>query len=225
MKPPTLSLNKALVVEDQSLYRSLISERLRDMFDAVLEAVSAKEAVELTKRHRPTFVLIDILLPNEDGIELAERILDELPETRLLIVSQDSDPVTLYRVFRSGVHGFLDKRTEGVQALLEACSHVATGNPYFSKTAVEIRRELRDDPTAFYRVLSPRELDLMPDLCAGDSNEEISLKIGVKPSTVLWHRRNIMRKLQLHSTTELMQYGARNGFWKIVKGQQQLARC
>ncbi|WOO39859.1 response regulator transcription factor [Rubellicoccus peritrichatus] len=202
-----------VVVEDHTLFRQMLIKLCNEDYNVVGEAADGGEALSVCRKKKPEVVIMDIMIPEPDGIDVTKILLKEQPGIRVLALSGHIDTFTVYRLLKSGVLGYVNKMSEPIEVVQEAIKTVAEGKPYFTKQFAEVRDDLKQDPSSFQRILSDRELELLPLFSRGLDNNAISDEVGLKPSTVLWHRRNIMKKLQIHATTELMRYGIKNGFW------------
>ncbi|MGF1450631.1 MAG: LuxR C-terminal-related transcriptional regulator [Opitutales bacterium] len=203
---------KLLIVESWRTYRDVLEERCRDHFEIVGVHATAKAGLDHARREPVDLLLLDLHELSGQLLHLSQQFLEARPALRIIGIAPDTDHFTIYRVFNSPLHGYLCKRHDGILTVMEALTTVADGKTYFSEAAQALRGEMQRDPAAFYKILSDREMELLPDFCAGYSNEALAQHYGLRPSTVLWHRRNIMRKLNIHSATALMQFGIAHGF-------------
>lgn len=207
---------KILVVEDESLMREVLVKLVRDKFGfkIVGQASDGLEAIEICRKETVDMVLLDIMVPKLSGVEVAETIFKEKPNLRILAISNEFDEFTLNQIFKSGVHGFVDKRGTSLDVLSQAIECVAAGKPFFTQFAINMKNKLRGDPSSFTRILSDREQEVLKYFSQGLSDDSISEKLDIRPRTVQTHRHNILKKLELHGTPELMNYGIKKGFWK-----------
>ncbi len=185
-------------------------------FSVVAEASDGRQAVEQAEASHPDVAVLDIAMPNLNGIEAAQRISDALPHTAIVILSMHSDEGYVLRALKAGAKGYLLKDSaEG--DLIEAIKAVSDGKAFFSpeisKVLVEdyvreIRRRGVDDS---YELLTPREREILQLLAEGKSNKDIATALNLSPYTVETHRRNLQDKLNLHSLPELILYALRKG--------------
>ncbi|TVR46033.1 MAG: DNA-binding response regulator [Puniceicoccaceae bacterium] len=204
-----------LIIEDQGLFREFLGKLCGRLFPGaeVLCERDGAVGLERSRTAEPDLILIDLNLPDMDGLQLMELLVAEAgPATKVLVLSSRRDPVAIERALRAGVDGYVDKVDQSIEVLEEAVKKVIGGGVYFSPVVVEVRRKLRADPLAFSKVLTAREQEILPLLGRGLSNEEAAGELNLSPATVLTHRRNVMRKLGLHSTCELIRYAQDNGF-------------
>lgn len=205
---------KIAIIEDHSLIADLLTTLCRrDLkYDVVLTETLGRKGLQGVRKLKPDLVLLDLSLPDIDGIEVAQAILKELPKTKILVLSSLRDPVTLKRVRDSGVHGFVDKREQNVTLLKEAISLVGKGHEFFSPIINEVVGPLRQDPKAYYRVLSDYEQGVLALIGESKSDEEIAKALSIHVTTAQSRRRDIMSKLGIHTTPKLIHYAIENGF-------------
>jgi DNA-binding NarL/FixJ family response regulator len=154
---------------------------------------------------------MDISLPDGDGLELAQVILNELPEVKILTVSSHRDPWTMIQVQRIGLHGFVDKNDQRPEVLTEAIRAVLAGRVYYTPSVNEGSAAIRRDPKGFVRVLSDYETRILSLIGESKTDEEIATVLNITGTTVQSRRRDIMRKLDVHTTPKLIHYAIVNG--------------
>ncbi|MGH7995565.1 MAG: response regulator [Opitutaceae bacterium] len=205
---------KVVIVEDHAMIGGLLAELCRRdfRFDVTATAGLGAEGLAAVRRCRPDLVLLDVSLPDLDGLDIAETIRRELPATRILVLSSMRDARTLMRLRALGVHGFFDKREPTFVRLAEAIRRVSEGGAYFSPVVGEVLGSLRGDPHAFHRLLSDYEQRILGLIGESKSDGEIAASLGVKASTVQSRRRDIMNKLGIHRTPKLIRFAIENGF-------------
>lgn len=176
------------------------------------EADDGRRAVDVVTATKPDLVLLDLHLPNLDGFGVIEEIRKKLPEVLVLVLSSHCDDYTVFRADRANIQGFVDKNTNSVAALKEAISAVAGGKSIFSEPFKKIRAKRHSDPQAFDKVLGNRERTVLALVGLSLRDSEIAEKLGISEQTVSTHRLNIIRKLGLSNTTELVRYAREHGF-------------
>jgi DNA-binding NarL/FixJ family response regulator len=208
---------KVVLIEDQVMFRDLLKKICRDHLHLTVvgEADDAANGLALCRKHRPDIVLLDLNLPDKDGITMADELLAINPDVRILAVSTECDDYTLYRVLNSGVHGYVDKNRQSVEVLKHAIDEVVKGRVFFTEVVQEVRQRLRAEPTSFPKMLTEREQELLALLGGGLSNDEVARELHLSRFTVQLHRRNIMSKLGLHRTPDLIRYAVNKGFSKL----------
>lgn len=203
---------KTIIVEDQKLGIDLVRNCLTDKFELVETCQTITDGWRAYVKHQPEVVVLDIELPDGSGLDLANRILKDNPKVRILGVSGRTDEYTLYRVFMTGLFGFVDKNTESIEELKKAVHQLGEGNCYYAATVQQNMLIQKTDPMAFSKILTEREQELLRYFGAGASNERIAESLNLRPVSVQNHKARIMRKLGLHSTVELIRYAMQKGF-------------
>ena len=209
-----------LIIDDHPLFREGLKAIIgRDAhFDVVGEAGNGREGLRMAKKLEPDLVLVDISLPDQSGIQLTREIRTLLADTRVLIVSMHSKIDYIAEAFQAGATGYVVKESAS-ERLIKGLEYVSRGE-YFLDSSVsqQVVKRLMDSPAkdnkitdAAYGNLTPREQEVMRLLAEGLSRKEIGEKLFISPKTVENHRTNIMNKLDLHSTIELIRYAAKLG--------------
>ena len=201
-----------LVVEDQCLLRDLILAACHGLppFTTVTAAGDATSALAIVAQHGPDVVALSLHLPDRDAFDLARHIRRARPQTRFVALCP-----TLFRPPDHTFQGWIHTREDPSLHLQEALIRVAGGRSYVSPALRRARRLLGGDPSAPYKLLSPREWDLLPLFARGLSNTEVADLVRLSPHTAQVHRRNIMRKLGLHSTPQLIYFALHRGLLRI----------
>jgi two-component system response regulator NreC len=205
---------KLVLIEDQVMIRQLLMMACRRALPdiKVFGASSGNEGMELCKREQPGLVLLDLVLPDRDGLDLVPEIRAAVAGAKILVLSSHADEFTLHRVQRAGVDGFVDKNEQAFEVLQEALASVLGGRAYFCSATQALRSRMKADPQSFSKLLSDREMELLGLFGRGLSNDEIGEKLELRPNTVRNHRQNIMTKLGLGSTPQLIHYALEKGF-------------
>jgi DNA-binding NarL/FixJ family response regulator len=219
----TASIGRVIVVEDQRLVAEFFTYHCRDLgLDVIQRCGTCREGLIAIRALRPDLVLMDISLPDGDGLELAKTILDELPEVKILAISSHRDPWTMLQVQRIGLHGFVDKNDQRPEVLTEAIHAVLAGRVYYTPIVNESSASIRRDPKAFIRVLSDYETRILSMIGESKTDEEIATVLNISPATVQSRRRDIMSKLDVHTTPKLIHYAIVNGLTRVEQlGQKK----
>jgi len=214
--PDIMNKTRAVVVEDQVLFREFLVALLRDRLaiEVVATAEDGEEGLRLIRAHRPELVILDILIPRLSGIHVARAVRDQIPSTRILAISSENDIKTIHQVHQLQLAGFIDKNEATVEVLVQAVETVLANRRYFSDSLKLTIRALKADPAAFQKVLTRREQEILTYIGAGLSDSEIGRQLGLSDTSIQSHRRNVSRKLDVHSTTELIRFAHEAGFWK-----------
>jgi len=209
-----------LIVDDHPLVREGLKSILRPAaeYEVIGQAGKARDALHLVKSLKPDLVLLDLSLPDKSGLEICREIRNISPPTRILVVSMHSKVDYIVKAFQAGATGYMTKES-ATERLLKGVELVLNGE-YFMDGAVShtVVKELMQTPDkemkiadAGYETLTSREQEVMVLLAEGYSAKEAAAKLFISPKTVENHRTNIMSKLGLHSTLELVRYAARLG--------------
>lgn len=207
---------RILIADDHGIMRKGLRLQLEQYADFVVvgEAADGREAVRLAAEHQPDVVILDIGMPNLNGIDAAAQILRDRPSAAVVILSMHSDEEYLLRALSVGIRGYLLK--ENAEADLErAVRAVALGKSYFSEA---IQSALREDYVLqlqqrglhdSYNLLTEREKEVLQLLAEGKVNKEVATALGCSVNTVATHRMHLMQKLDLHSPAEIVLYAMR----------------
>jgi DNA-binding NarL/FixJ family response regulator len=209
-----------IIIDDHPLFREGLKTIISrdDRFKVVGEAGSGHEGLEMTKRLKPDLVIVDISLPDQSGIQLTRDLRQLLSETKILVVSMHSKIDYIAEAFQAGATGYVVKESAS-ERLLQGLKSVAKGDYYLdSSVSHAVVENLMKSPLkaakitdADYATLTPREQEVMRFLAEGLSSKAVAEKLFISPKTVENHRANIMNKLGLHSTIELVRYAAKLG--------------
>jgi two-component system, NarL family, response regulator NreC len=180
------------------------------------EAADGLEAVRLCEEHRPNLAILDIGMPKLNGIEVAARTQKMDRPPGVIVLSMHSDESYILRAIEAGARAYLLKSATD-EDLLPAVRAVISGKPFFSSavTAVLIedymRRLQTKGLTDSFHLLTDREKEVLQLLAEGRSNKEVATELNLGLSTVETHRANLMQKLNLHNTAEIVLYAVRKG--------------
>jgi len=218
MQPQRTSRLRLVLADDHKMMRSglrLLLEREPD-FCVVGEASDGREAIEVTDAQKPDVVVMDVAMPNLNGIEAARRITASHANTSVVILSMHSDESYVLRALNAGARGYLLKDS-AESDLIAAVRAVSEGKAFFSpaisKLLVEdyVRQLRQRGVEDSYELLTPRERELLQLLAEGKTTKEIATALNLSPHTVETHRANVLRKLNLNSLPELILYAVRKG--------------
>jgi DNA-binding NarL/FixJ family response regulator len=217
---------RILLADDHEVVRKGLCALLRAQPDWEIcgEASDGREAVEKTLKLKPEVVILDIGMPNLNGLEATRQILKAYPQVKVLILTlHDSDQV-VQDVLNAGARGFLLK-TDAARDLVAAVEALRRDKIYFTPKVASmvlegyLRRdaaETRQQPPNRGR-LTPREREIVQLLAEGKSSKEVAVALGLSLKTAETHRSNIMRKLELHSVSDLVLYAVRNNIVHVVQ--------
>jgi two-component system response regulator NreC len=160
----------------------------------------------------PDLVLLDLHLPSLDGFGVVEAIRKKAPQVKILILSSHCDEYTVFRSEKVRVQGFVDKNTNSVAMLRTAIGAVAEGKVWFSEAFLRAKAARHRDPRSFDKLLTERERSVLALVGQPLTDAEISVELDISEQTVEKHRFNILHKLDVQSTTELIRYAREHGF-------------
>jgi two-component system, NarL family, response regulator NreC len=209
---------RILIADDHGIVRACLRLTLEGEPDVTVvgEAVDGRVAVRLAKELKPDIVIMDIAMPSLNGLEATAQIVRDNERVAVIILSMHSDESYILRSLESGAVGYLlkDHADEDIGRAVKA---VALRRPFFSPAIagklledyVRLMRErgLQDS----YALLTEREREILQLLAEGKPNKEVAAVLGLSPYTVETHRTNLMQKLGLHSTAEIVLYAVRKG--------------
>jgi len=209
-----------LIIDDHPLFREGLKAIIgRDnRFEVVGEAGNGREGLRLAKKLKPDLALVDMSLPDQSGIQLTRELKNASLKTRIMIITMHSKLDYIVKAFQAGATGYVVKES-APERLIQGMDTVLEGE-YFMDSSVshKVVEKLMQFPkkeakitNASYDTLTSREQEIMVLLAEGLSSKEIAEKLFISPKTVDNHRTNILRKLNLHSTIELIRYAARLG--------------
>jgi len=207
---------RLLLVDDHMVVRMGLRMLLENEADLEIigEASAAQEALQIVRLQRPDVVLMDIGLPDLSGIEATRQIKEQFPETAVVALTIHEDEEYFFKMLEAGASGYIPKRA-APEELLTAIRAAAADNVYlYPSLAKLLVKDYLTQEKASENVadgLTPREQEVLTHLAEGSSNAEIAGQLVISPKTVARHRENIMRKLNLHSRTELVKYAIRKG--------------
>lgn len=209
---------RILLADDHTVLRTglrLLLER-EPGFEVVAEAKDGRETVGLAQKLKPDVVLLDIAMPNLNGIEAARQIAAARPETAIVILSMHADEGYLLRALKAGAKGYLLKDSDE-DDLIHAIHAVYEGKAFFSpaisKLMMEdyIRQMSQQNSEDSYELLTGREREVLQMVAEGKTNKDIANTLNLSPHTIDSHRKAILQKLNLHSLPEVMLYAVRKG--------------
>ncbi len=204
---------RILLADDHGLVRqgfSMILGAEADM-EVVGQAGNGREAVEMAEKLQPDLVIMDVTMPELNGIEATRRLSSSLPRTRVLALSMHKDSAYVREILRAGARGYLLKDS-GDADLLKAVRSVAKGEGYISPAVSEaVLSDYRRHVTNPLDLLTSREREVLQMIAEGKTNKEIATVLNLSVYTVEAHRGRVMEKLNLHSAGELVRFALRSG--------------
>ena len=201
-----------LLVDDHSLVRRGFRRMLEDESDmeVVGEAGDGEESVRLAKQFRPQVVVMDCALPGMNGLDATRQIIENSPNTAVLMLSMHSESTWVRQAIEAGAKGYVLKNALDLE-LSTAIRKIAAGETVFDPK-VEQKTALRGERSS---ALTQRELEVLQMIVDGKSNKEIATALDLSANTVAVHRANIMNTLGIHKTAELVVYAIRAGLVNV----------
>jgi DNA-binding NarL/FixJ family response regulator len=212
---------RILIADDHEVVRRGIRALLehRPGWEVCGEAGDGREAVEKTRELKPDLVLLDIGMPNLNGIDAARQILANSPATHILILTMHYSQQVVSEILAAGARGFLLKSDAG-RDLVTAVEAVQDQRTFFTSQVTEIVVGAYLNPDQKEALpcrsrLTPREREVVQLLAEGKTSKEVAVALNLSVKTAETHRTNIMRKLDLHSVADLTLYALRNGIAQV----------
>jgi DNA-binding NarL/FixJ family response regulator len=204
---------RILLADDHVLVRQgfkMILSAQPDM-QIVGEAANGREAVDAGEKLQPDVVLMDVTMPELNGIEATRRVSTASPRTRVLALSMHKDAVYVREILRAGARGYLLKDSADAD-LIAAVRSVAKGEGYLSPAVSDaVLTDYRRHVTDPLDLLTTREREVLQMIAEGKTNKEIATTLNLSVYTIEAHRGRVMEKLNLHSTGELVRFALRSG--------------
>jgi DNA-binding NarL/FixJ family response regulator len=209
---------RILVADDHDIIRRGLKQLLtaHPGWEVCGEAKTGREAVTITEQLKPDIVVLDISMPDLNGLEAARQIMKTSPKTAVLILTVHFTDQLVRDVIESGARGYILK-SDADKDLVSAVEAISNRRTYFTREVSEVlldkisRADVVPDPNLVMRNrLTSREREIVQLLAEGKSSKEVAVALGISVKTAETHRANIMRKLELHSVSELVLYAIRN---------------
>jgi DNA-binding NarL/FixJ family response regulator len=214
---PAANNLRILIADDHEIVRGGLTALLssRPGWVVCAEAATGREAVALTAQHRPDIVVMDISMPGLNGLEATRQIRKILPRAEVLVLTLHYSDQLVREVTDAGARGYVLKSDASTE-LLTAVEALASHRSFFTPGAAQIlldgfcNRPSAAQPALMRKSLSTREREIAQLLAEGNSSKEVAVALGISVKTAETHRANIMRKLEIHSVSELVRYAVRN---------------
>lgn len=212
---------KILIADDHRIVREGIRTLLGNESDieVIAEAENGREAVKLALKLKPDITIMDIGMPELNGIEAIKKIRREITTARIIVLSMHSEQDFIWKTFKAGAYAYLLKDCAAGE-LVTAIKRVNSGKKYISEDISETVIQdfvgsKVEDSEAFYVPLTEREKEVLQLLSEGKSTKEIAEILFISSKTVESHRKNIMERLQIFSLPELTKYAIRSGLTSL----------
>ncbi|HZR22916.1 MAG TPA: response regulator transcription factor [Vicinamibacterales bacterium] len=207
---------RILVVDDHAVVRRGVRALLESHagWEVVAEATNGREALEAVKQHQPDIVVMDLSLPDLNGLDATRQIVSQSPQTEVLVLTMHHSEELAREVLKAGARGYVLK-SDADGHLIAAVDALRQHKPFFTSGVTEFMldgflKTVTDSQQGSKDAVTPRERELIQLLAEGLSNKEAAARLGVSVKTIEAHRANIMRKLHLRSVSDLVRYAIRN---------------
>jgi DNA-binding NarL/FixJ family response regulator len=216
-----MKTTQILIADDHELMRKGLRAVLEDQpgWKVCGEAVNGRQAVELARQLGPDVIVLDLTMPELNGLEATRQICKAIPRAEVLILTVHESEQLVSEVLAAGAHGYVLK-ADTSRLLVSAVESLAKHQPFFTGKVSEVvlngylnSGETPKNATSSLEQLTAREREIVQLLAEGKTNKEVATALGVSIKTVDAHRANVMHKLRLHSVADLVRYAVRN---KIV---------
>ncbi len=218
-----MSDTKKIIIVD---YHKIVRDGIKAMlvgnkaFSVMADVNSGKELMKLLKSVQPDIVILDIAMPIMDGIEITKLLNQRYDDIKILILTANSTETNIVETIKSGANGFLSKESSRDE-FIKALNYIARGEDYYGESISNIiyksytniikgSNKSKED-----KILTDRELDIMKAFSEGLSFKEIADKLNISARTVETHRNNILQKLELKNTIEMVKYAIKRGIVKL----------
>ncbi len=211
-----MSSVRILIADDHELLRRGLKGVLEEQpgWQVVGEAANGRQATELARQLQPDVVVLDISMPELNGLDATRQILREVPGTEVLVLTLHNSEKLAEEVLKAGALGFILK-SDAARDLVAGIEAVSRHTPYFTGRIASLVLDRFLHPASVQSSviveLTPRERQIVQLLAEGKSNKDVARILGISVKTAETHRANIMHKLELHSVSELVRYALRNG--------------
>jgi len=211
-------MKRLYLVEDQTTVREMLADILaRNGYDVVGQCGNGQEALKDILELEPDVIIVDAKLPGLNGLELVRRLQRQLENARFLVFSAFENPVLVKDMLEAGAHGFIEK-TASLSEFVNGLNIVANGGTFFGPNIAELIRTVVANPHSVQRsrdFLTEREREVLQLLSEGLTSRQIADRLCIATSTVETHRRNLMRKLDLHNVAGITRYAMQNGLIEV----------
>jgi len=207
-----MSRLRILLADDHEMVRKGLRATIegQDAWEVCGEARTGREAVAKATALRPHIVVMDFAMPELNGLEATRQIRAAVPETEILILSMHESEKLVGELLAAGARGYLLK-TDAGESLVAALEALSEHKPYFTpKVSAVVLRGFLNPETQESPELTPREREIVQLIAEGKATKEIADVLGISVKTAETHRTNLMRKLDLHSTADVVRYAIRN---------------
>jgi DNA-binding NarL/FixJ family response regulator len=213
---------RIVVVDDHAVVRRGIRALLESQpgWEISAEASTGRDAVELAKRLQPDIVVMDLSLPELNGLDATRQVLKESPRTEVLVLTMHHSEELAQQVLQAGARGYVLK-SDADESLIAAVESLQEHKPFLTAKVTEVvlddylRRAEVSEADTRHTAVTPREREIIQLLAEGKTNKEAAAALRVSVKTIEAHRANVMRKLHFHSLSDLIRYAIRNSIVQV----------
>jgi two-component system, NarL family, response regulator NreC len=206
---------KVALIDDHPIVRQGLRNLLQTepSFQVVAEADDGIAGLDLVQRVRPDVLIVDLMMPGLNGLDLIKQVLKHLPRLRIVVLSMQSADSYVVEALNSGAAGYVLKET-GPSEIIHAIKTIVAGERYLSP---KLAQRVVDSSTGRKRItdpydsLTPREREILHLIVEGNTSAQIAIRLVLSPRTVELHRSRIMKKLDLHNQTDIFRYALERG--------------
>lgn len=205
---------RVVLAEDHNLIREALARMLVESgrIEVAGEASTGSEAVELTRKHKPDVLLLDVSMPEKDGIQALSELGELGLPTKVLVLTMHEDEAHGVRAMRAGAAGYV-KKSGNLDELIDAIERVNRGEQVVpAEVEAALARKRSDHPA---QILSQREFQVMSYLAAGKTNREIASILSISVKTVDTHRGHVLKKLRLRNNSDITRFAIQNGLLPV----------
>jgi DNA-binding NarL/FixJ family response regulator len=215
----TQAVPRVLIADDQTLFRSGLARLLEGdpRVKVVGQAANGLEAVAMTTTNKPDVVLMDLKMPNLDGLEATRRILSEHPDVKVLILTTFETDTYVLQALRAGASGYVLKDSQP-EAIVSSVMTVMAGERVMASAVANRVLQMvtgATTPKEFYDGLTTREIEILKLIATGKANKQIASRLAISEKTVRNHVSNMYEKLKIYDRTQAVLYAIRKGLVEI----------
>lgn len=205
---------RVIVADDSAHAREAIRTLLEDYdeFEVIGEAYNGKEAILLTEKLQPDLILMDISMPDMDGLEATKLIKSRYPLVKIVMITVSDDIVNLFEALKKGAQGYLLKNIHSDKWYEHLKAFALDEVPLSKEVALQIIHEMSKPKPADHTPLTNREQEVLQLVAKGKTNKDIAQELFISENTVKNHLKNILQKLQLDNRVQLTSYAFENGW-------------
>ncbi len=205
---------RVVIAEDHNLIREALIKMLHESkkIDVVGEAATGATAISMTKRHKPDVLVLDVTMPDKDGLQALAELVQLHVATKVLVLTMHEDEAHGVRAMRAGAAGFL-RKSASMDELLTAIEKVHKGEQVVPTEILAALNRKRSEHPA--QILSQREFQVMSYLAAGKTNREIADTLSISVKTVDTHRGHVLKKLRLRNNSDITRFAISNGLMPV----------